>query len=153
MRNFKLYLTLALVVLVGIGVAVAGDKGLSSRVLTVTPTQTNTTTSVTNATIQGYLESVIFDSPAATITSAVTLVWQPALSTLSSVTLASTNGLAADKTLRPRWVSTDSAGTALASVEGIRFPLTGGKLVFSVTGTSLSGSNTAHKVLIKYYKN
>ena len=153
MRNYKLYLTVALVALVGIGAAVAGDRGLSSKVLTVTPSQTNTTTSVTNLTIQGYLESVAFDSSAATITSAVTLVYQPGLSTLASTTLGSTNALSADKLIRPRWVSTDADGTALASVEGIRFPMTGGKLVFSVTGTSLSGSNVAHKVLIKYYNN
>jgi len=153
MRNFKLYLTLALVVLVGIGAAVAGDKGLASKVLTVTPTGTNVTVSATNATIQGYLESVTFDNPATTITSAVALAYVPGLATLSSTSLASTNGLAADLTVRPRWVSNDAAGVPMSSVEGSRFCLTGGKLVFSVTETSLSGSNVAHKVLIKYYKN
>lgn len=152
MRNFKLYLAVAIVAVVGIGVAVGGEGGLASIVLTVTPSQTNTTTSVTNLTVQGYLESIAFDNPAVTVTSAVTLVYQPGVTTLASTTLGSTNALAADKLIRPRWVSTDADGTALASVEGIRFPMTGGKLVFSVTGTSLSGSNTAHKVLIKYYK-
>jgi len=144
---------LLLAVCIGGVLADGSAKGLDSIVLTVTPGNTNTTMSATNATVRGYLESVSFAHPAATVTSTVNLVWQPGLSTLDSITVATTNDIAADVVIRPRWVSEDTGGSVLASVEGIRFPVCAGKLVFSVTGTSLSGSNTAHKVLIKYWKN
>jgi len=152
MRKFHIIGLVTFVVLASVCGVIAGDRTLKSQILTVTPSGTNVTTSVTNATIQGFLEEIVIDMPAATVTSTVSVVYDYGLTTLSDLTLATTNGINADVTMRPRVLPTDNGGDTLGAVP-VKYALTGGKVIFKVTETTLSGSNNAHKVLIKYSTN
>lgn len=65
---------------------------------------------VTTNTINGHIEAVRFDAPAAGVTGTVSVVLQPNISTMASINLLASQTVSADVTVYPRVYGTDASG-------------------------------------------
>ena len=122
----------------------------------VTETVTISTAGLTEGTnttaITGYLDTLIFDVPAGTVTGDVDVTWSPPESTVSAITLYSNDTVTADVILRPR-ADGSAIGTGAALTTDPPWPVAipeRGTITFAVTNGS--ATNQTWKLILIYEK-
>jgi len=125
-----------------------GDVG--REILTVT-SGTNAATAVSDSvsTIRGKILEIYIDMATAT-TGTVTVAIDPELTTMADIVLLTKGTNTADVIARPRFDSTDTAGTALTDDPPNPFVCIGD--VVKLTGSSFNSTGVVIKAVIKYEK-
>ena len=129
--------------LIGLGRLVTETITISTAGLTA---GTNTTS------ISGWLDTVIFDVPAGTVTGDVDIVYSPPESTVANVVIYSNDTVTADVTLRPR-ADGSAIGTGAALTTDPPWPVAipeRGVITFSVLNGS--ATNLTWKLILIYEK-
>jgi hypothetical protein len=131
---------LAMAVAVGLVLAYASIAGMvDEEVLSVTfGTNSNLRIVDTNDNPRGFIETIDIVVPANS-TANYSVVYNPVVSGLDSITLASTNNCTADTTFRPRFDGTDTSAAALDSDPPWRYAASGGAFEFAVTNVNATG--------------
>lgn len=128
--------------------AIAGE--LQREIISVTSwTNAATAVTTTNTNIRGWIDTIDFDVITAGTTGTLTVAVSPESSTLVSVTLATETACAADKSYRPRFDGTDTAGSALTSDDPWPYAVCGDAVTFTVSDCSATG--ITFEAVIKYY--
>jgi len=100
------------------------------------------------ANVRGYVEQVLFDVPTAGgSTGTVTVSYQPDISTMAAITIATKTGLTADQVVRPRVDGTTTDGTANTNDPPERYPVAG-VLTFTVASARATNLTWKCEVLV-----
>jgi len=121
-----------------VGLLACAAWGEPDQVHLVIPANTGTTYSVTATGIRGYVDAIYCDVPAGGTSAVVSVSYQPGLSTMAPINLA-TNIVSADKVWRPRVDATDISGAALTSDGPEMYPIAGEVITFSASSISPTG--------------
>jgi len=110
------------------------------------------TTGTGTTTIDGYVEAIVLDVPAGTVTGTYTVAWSPPESTVAAVTIGSGSAITADTWIRPRIDATTTDGTANTSDPPVRYAIPNNGVI-TVTITNASATNLTWKTLVIYERN
>jgi hypothetical protein len=111
----------------------AGLSSMAAPRKTVIESTTNITNApifatTTDAKVQGYIDTVLFDVPAGSVSGSVSLI-----SVLGSEVIATGSVITADTLIRPRAYPTTSSGSAVYTNGSVRYLTYGDTLKFGVT--------------------
>lgn len=119
---------------------VAFSSDIGTKTVSVTTTATNAATRVTGtfADIVGEVESIWMDAPSGTPTGNVSVSYQPALSTLAPVVLATNSAMTADAVYRPRVDVTDNAGNSLTNDPPAKYTIRGETVTVAIDSANVT---------------
>ena len=142
----------ALFVVLLLGLAVAASAAGRLVTETISIATAGLTEGTNTVSISGWLDTVIFDVPAGTVTGDVDIVYSPPESTVADVTIYSNDTVTADVILRPR-IDASTMGTGAALTTDPPVPIALPKrstITFAVTNGS--ATNLTWKLILIYEK-
>lgn len=139
----KIFIVAGMVATVLIGFMVPAQAQPRKIMLAVTThATTSTVTKTDSGAVPGYIDDIWIDMDSGTANITVA-------STESGVTLVSKTAMSADTTIRPRFVATETDGSATATTNGEwRYNAYGETIVFTVANANTT--NVSWKCWIKY---